>query len=224
LRVSGAASEDLIPLAEIAYANWVTVSPADTDPAMLRAELVRFREATARIRADPALEVEYPGPAGRGNKVTALPPRDPNYSPLFFTNAQFRDLSALVEAIIPATDTPGALATRADEHTDLMIWLDEPRHDASRRQAEAFQRFCADRYRRAFSDLSPREKGELLSQLAGGNLQGEAQTAAQFFERIRGLTSQAYYASPQGLIEELGYSGNDYVMHFEGCQVQKVLA
>jgi len=147
-----------------------------------------------------------------------LPPRDPNFKPLFFAEDEYRDLSALVDAIIPASETPGALEARADEFSDLIIWSAQKERDTVKGEVDRFRSLCLKRHGRAFSKLSLPEKDKFLTYLIGPSLSSDERPAARFFYRIRELTLHAYYAgSPQGLFQALGYTGNAYLTEFKGC-------
>jgi sugar phosphate isomerase/epimerase len=149
--------------------------------------------------------------------ITPLPPQDPYFKPLFFSAEAYRDVSALVDAIIPVTETPGALAARADEYADLMIWLDQEQHPTAEERITGFRRTVTTRYHKAFADLPSEQKSEFLTYLTGKSVAAADRPAAQFFSQIRSLAVHAYYTSPQGLIEDLGYKGNTYVAEFIGC-------
>ncbi|MGH9326553.1 MAG: TIM barrel protein [Terriglobia bacterium] len=151
--------------------------------------------------------------------IPPLPPKDPNFKPLFFTEEEYGDVSALVDATIPAGEKPGALDARADEYADFMIWLDERHHAQVRGEVEAFRQLCFSRCQRRFSELTPNQVGEALAVLTEKS-PGRARPnrrAKAFFNRIRRLTVHAYYTSPQGLLQDLGYKGNTYVSDFIGC-------
>ncbi|HWB83795.1 MAG TPA: TIM barrel protein [Bryobacteraceae bacterium] len=149
--------------------------------------------------------------------ITPLPPQDPYFKPLFFSAEAYRDVSALVDAIIPVTETPGALAARADEYADLMIWLDQDQQATAKERTARFRQAVTDRYHKSFAELSSQQKTEFLAYLTGKSVAAADRPAAQFFNQIRGLAVHAYYTSPQGLIEDLGYKGNTYVTEFVGC-------
>jgi inosose dehydratase len=150
--------------------------------------------------------------------VAPLPPKDPNFKPLFFTEDEYRDVSALVDVIIPSTESPGALEARADEFADLMVWSEQGQHETVNAEAKRFRLLCFDRHGKGFADLSLSQRRGFLTYLTGTSLPLEDRPAADFFYRIRGLALYAYYTgSPQGLLQELGYKGNTYGTEFKGC-------
>lgn len=195
------------------YRGWIAVdAPRDTAGDVRQALEETVANATP---ATPISRIENVD--GRTQPVARIPVRDPYFEPLFFSPDEFRDLSALVDVVIPVTDTPGALAAGADEYADLMTWLDEGNHDRSRKQVEAFRRLCASRYRRPFAELGSSEAPEFLGRLTAEDRSGEEREAGAFLAQARALAVRAYYASPPGLLDELGYQGNDYLREFEGC-------
>lgn len=195
------------------YRGWIAVDAPRDAAGVVRQAL---EETVANVTpATPTRRVD--DVAGRTQPVARIPVRDPYFEPMFFSSDEYRDLSALVDAVIPATDTPGALAAGADEYADLMTWLDEDNHTRSRKQVAAFRRLCASRYRRPFAELGSSEATEFLGRLAAGDRSGEEREAGAFFAQARALAVRAYYASPPGLLGELGYQGNDYLPEFEGC-------
>ena len=40
---------------------------------------------------------------------------------------------------------------------------------------------------------------------------------AKFFAAVKNLTADGYYTSYAGLVQELGYQGNQVLSSFEGC-------
>ena len=90
--------------------------------------------------------------------------------------------------------------------------------DTVKGEVDRFRSLCLKRHGRAFSKLSLPEKDKFLTYLIGSSLSSDERPAARFFYRIRELTLHAYYTgSPQGLFQELGYTGNAYLTEFKGC-------
>lgn len=182
------------------------------------AALLRPASFTQTDKSNPIQQTTHDMHGHRGRPVTPLPPLDPNFQPLFFTADEYRDVSALADAIVPVTNTPGALAARADEYADFMLWMEPEHYDATRKQMARFREMCRERHGKNFAALSPGERLEFLTAVTGKQLSDRDRPAMQFFSTMRGHTIRGYYASPQGLIEELGYKGNTYVAEFKGCE------
>ena len=172
---------------------------------------------TPQDNSNPSQQMTHDMHSHRNRPVAPLPPTDPNFQPLFFSAEEYRDVSALADTIIPVTDTPGALDAHADEYADLMLWLEEENHDATSKQMGRFRELCSAHYGKPFASLTPEQRTEFLKTLTGGSVSPEDRPALGFFNQVRSLTVHAYYASPQGLLQDLGYKGNTYVAEFIGC-------
>jgi sugar phosphate isomerase/epimerase len=168
-------------------------------------------------KSNPMQQTTHDMHGHRNRPVAPLPPQDPNFQPFFFSADEYKDVSALADVIVPKTETPGALDARADEYADLMIWLEQESHQAVRDQMKHFRDLCASRYHKPFAALSGAQRIEFVKALNDKSLPAADRPALTFFGRIRGLVVKAYYASPQGLLEDLGYKGNTYVAEFKGC-------
>jgi hypothetical protein len=201
-----AAPPVLQALAEIHYDGWVS---AELE------EVAKVEQQAGGIRATEPASESIPHHA-RG--VTPLPPRDPYFQPLFFSADEYRDISALVNIVLPPGRAPGGIASRSDEYADLMIWLDEARHLTVRQQLEAFRSGSRRLYGKAFAELPESQATDYLKSLARRSVPDAERAAAAFFTRIRALAIRGHYASPQGLIQELGYLGNTHMAEYRGCQ------
>jgi hypothetical protein len=156
----------------------------------------------------------------------------PNSGPKVLHSDEMRLLSALVDLIIPRTDTPSA--------TDAGVpaWLDE----AFSADVQLLARFRAglrsldtearSRFRAPFGELSEHDQTIILTPLADEAAQivrdscsigcpttdaYVASDGARFFFLLKDMTLDAYYASREGLVVELGYQGNTHLTRFEGC-------
>ncbi len=148
----------------------------------------------------------FPFSAGElyGQHAHAEGRQAPLPKPEYFTTVEFAMVSRLADLIIPATDTPGALAAGCPAYIDMVV-----------RRNPALQKICRD---------------GLASLNAGGpflQLSEEAQIAmltsleahkAPLFETIKSLTSDGYYTSKIGLVDELGYKGNTVMAEFPSCE------
>ena len=67
-----------------------------------------------------------------------------------------------------------------------------------------------------FGDKSEAEQIELLEAFSTA-------TGARgaFFQTLKEMTIDGYYSTEIGLVQELGYQGNDYLREFPGCQDQE---
>lgn len=108
-------------------------------------------------------------------------------------------VTILSDLIIPRTDTPGAADADVPEFIDRQL-------SASPDLAATFRRGLAT-LGADFAHLTYEK------QVAG--LSGIGDTP--FFRLIKELTIDGYYSSREGLVEELGWHGNTFLMEFKGC-------
>jgi hypothetical protein len=132
--------------------------------------------------------------------------------PMFFSEADFETISRIADLIIPQTETPGAVAACVPAYIDLIV---------SRNGAQ--QALMTDGLRwldkdARFVTLSEQEQLGILEPLCeaadSGRLEGRL---AQFFVLVKGLTTDGYYTSQAGLMEELGYKGNTALASYPEC-------
>lgn len=125
----------------------------------------------------------------------------------FLTPGELACLKALVDAIIPRTGTPGAsdagVHTTIDRRLSVNPQLAEPFRDGLKSLDAAAQ----SQFSTAFAALSPPQQAELLT----------PRVQDAFFRSAKDMTIDAYYASKEGLSEELGWHGNTFLTEFEGC-------
>ena len=141
------------------------------------------------------------------------------YSPAALSAHQFRTVTRLAELIVPA-DEGGASAVEAgapefidllcSQNPDLMgiyadglEWL-----DTATRRAQG----------RTFVDASAAQQTAMLDALVAAE-RGEPSSAdlrdgLGFFNRVRGMTVDAYYTSPIG-IADVGFAGNRVLAAYE---------
>jgi len=122
---------------------------------------------------------------------------------------QRRAIEAVVERIIPETDTPGALGARVHEFVDLILT-----EFAARSDREAFLAGLADlisrsrsAHGRVFDECAAEDQLALL-----GQLQEEAQDLPRpsgapepFIRQVKRLTLWGYYTSEIGMTQERPY-------------------
>jgi hypothetical protein len=126
----------------------------------------------------------------------------PAYKPQAFDAMQFALLAALVDTIIPRTDTPGASDARVHIDIDKRCAHD-PKLKADINAGLA--RLAAAR----FVELDEPGRVEVLKPWSDKN--------DAFFRTVKNLTVDAYYTSREGLTQELGWHGNTFLPEFNGC-------
>jgi gluconate 2-dehydrogenase gamma chain len=82
----------------------------------------------------------------------------------FFTPTQFQLLTAIADTIIPATDTPGAVATGAPSQIDKMLlyWASAQRRTEISGAMDAIDKLALSSTQKTFAALDPAKRKELL--------------------------------------------------------------
>ncbi len=127
------------------------------------------------------------------------------YQPKALSEGQFAILSILVGMIIPATDTPGAVAVGVDR------MIDEALSENDRVRVE-FLRGLSQLEQSGFAELDDGDRVGLLEEYSHA-----IDARGDFFRALKGLTVDHYYSSEVGIHEELGYEGNTALAEFPGC-------
>jgi hypothetical protein len=121
-------------------------------------------------------------------------------APRYFTAAQMQLVSCLADLIIPATDTPGAAAAGVPQYIDLVVNEDPTLQGV-------FHDGLAQLDQSGFLQLPQEKQVEALTALSRA-------ADPSFFVAVKNLTADGYYTSRIGLMQELGYNGNDYLAAF----------
>jgi gluconate 2-dehydrogenase gamma chain len=141
-----------------------------------------------------------------GQHVHAAVPEVAQQSgPRFFTAAQFQLLSCLADLIIPATDTPGAVAAGVPQYIDLVVNQDPGLQVVFRDGLEKLDKG-------GFLQSTEEKQVETLTALSQA-------ADPSFFLAVKNLTADGYYTSRIGLLEELGYNGNDVLAAFPAVTI-----
>lgn len=142
--------------------------------------------------------------------------------PRTLTAAEFALLSRIADLIIPATDTPGAVAAGVPQYIDHVAggnaglrqllargcaWLDEhsrkQRGKAFLELDEAAQLSLLEPLCTQADQLKPGEQGEL---------------GVRFFRSMKNLTADGYFTSKIGLVDTLRYTGNTVLSEYPHCE------
>ena len=132
--------------------------------------------------------------------------------------AQRETVSELTEAIIPATETPGARAARVDEFVDVILteWSTVEEKAEFLAGLAAFDARCTAEFGRAFAKCNVAQRTEFLVELDNeltvvraarrapreGNAARLVDHRKLFFHQIRSLTVSGYYSSEPGYTKE----------------------
>ncbi len=122
-----------------------------------------------------------------------------------FTQEQNETVIALTEAIIPATDTPGAKAAKVNQYIDLLLH-DGPETERKRflDGLKWFEEYAAKRSGAPFAKLSGDQQTAVLE-----SLQTETEVnrpGYRFFRMAKNLTARIYYQTQIGY-QELNKGG-----------------
>jgi hypothetical protein len=142
-----------------------------------------------------------------------------DWKPGVFTAWQNEQVIALTEAIIPATETPGAKGALVNR------FIDQALAGAGPAQRGAFLRglsWIAERsqaeFGKDFAAASPEQQTALLTRIDdAGDVAPADKPGADFFRAIKGMTISGYYSTEIGLRQELGDDGRMVLAEFEGC-------
>ena len=153
--------------------------------------------------------------------ATASPQATVAFTPKVLNAHQFQTVGALVDLIIPATETPGARTALVDRFVDSVL---ETASENSRTQFLAGLTWLDDRSRalfaRDFVTATPSQQNDLLTRLsdsADSTSPAEAAAGVEFFVAIKLMTITGYYSTEIGLRQELGDPGVLMSASFEGC-------
>ena len=121
------------------------------------------------------------------------PSREP-YVPAFFTPAEYATLSRLNDVIIPATDTPGAVAAGVPEYVDRVVTLNAEHQPLIRAGLAWLERESKARFSREFLSLEEAERIAILQPLSD-EIDRRRREALQerFLTEAKGTT--IYYAA-----------------------------
>ena len=144
---------------------------------------------------------------------------DSSWKPKFLTAEQNELVITLTELIIPETDTPGARATKANEHIDLVL------SDETTEVQQAFLeglRWIDQESRRRFDSTFLKatrdQQTELLTLVSKPEpVPPELEPGRRFFRDIRRRTVFAYYTSRTGIHDEIEYKGKTPLPEWVGC-------
>lgn len=138
--------------------------------------------------------------------------------PSFFVAEDFQTISRIADLIIPQTDTPGAVTAGVPFYIDMVVSHNSGQQalmtDGLRWLDEEAARMANTR----FLGLNEQQQLALLQPLCEAADSGHtAGRLTQFFMLLKGLTTDGYYTSQAGLIQELGYKGNTVLASFPEC-------
>lgn len=132
--------------------------------------------------------------------------------PRFFTSQEFKTLSAIVERILPRTETPGAVDAGVHWYLDIVVAGEPGLQGKFRDGLASLDGRSKKQFGRTFSQLKQAEQIQMLESMVPGDGPGHA-----FFATVKAMTVVGYYSSEMGLYEELQFVDNEYKDEFLGC-------
>lgn len=124
----------------------------------------------------------------------------------FLNEDQLNLTAALAEAIIPATDTPGAIAVGAPAYIShhLKVCASSNRQRQFIEGLRVIDQHATQRFGTSFVWIANQEKNVLLHDLEKMQM-GFTRADKDFFVFLKSLTLLAYYTSEIGATQELAY-------------------
>jgi gluconate 2-dehydrogenase gamma chain len=155
-------------------------------------------------------------------------------APQAFDAREFTALTRLADLIIPETETPGAVAAGVPAYIDDVAGRNVEVRKILRDGLRWLDRKSRRRWRRRFAELDEAEQVTLLEPLCAAadempppqpqprgavrrRGKSDVPPEVQFFRVVKNLTADGYYTSRAGLLEELGYAGNQALGEFPVC-------
>lgn len=131
----------------------------------------------------------------------------------FFSEEEFQTLTALVDEIIPATDTPSASQAGVPAYIDYVVTKNPALASVCRNGLEKLSR-------KKFVAMNSGARAKYLSKLChSAEVAKKKGDGEKFWIAIKNLTADGYYTSKVGIREELGYKGNSVLESFPSCDV-----
>lgn len=159
------------------------------------------------------------GPRGTPSDPVLINPTPKVPWPMVLTKAELTTLAALCDTIIPADDKSPA-ASKVGAHDYINEIASEPSRGTLLVQirggvmwinAESTRRFS-----KQFHELSETERTNICDDICFvPKAKPEHVAGAMFFDRVRDLTSGAFYTTPEGW-KDIGYIGNVALPEFKG--------
>lgn len=147
----------------------------------------------------------------------AQSPATAQYSPQFFTLAEYQTVEILTELILPTDNgSPGAKEAGVAEFIDFMVKSDTSLHEPFRRGLVWLDH--ASGARKSFAELSVAEQTRLLDRLAyKKNYRAQDKPGRDFFKLIRQYTVMGFYTTKIGL-QALEFPGLKFYGTSPGCK------
>lgn len=176
------------------------------------------RRQALRILGASTVASTLPGRVLAIHRLVPPPEDGGDWQPRFFSAEECATVEELAERIIPTTDTPGARAALVHQYIDwkLADGGDERERETVRRGLVWLDGESRARSGAPFRAAPPEQQTVLLERLAAAADDVDPR-GTELFRILKRRTIEGYYRSEVGMMQELGFAGNDYVERFEGC-------
>ena len=144
---------------------------------------------------------------------------DPAWTPAFLSVEQDKLVTAMAEAIIPATDTPGATAAFVNRYVDAILFdADDHEQDDFERGLKWMDRRSQSLFGKNFVDATRDQQNALLTIVSSKENHSDAdEIGRDFFEDMKAKTIVGYYTSEVGINDELKDGGPLFFMGVPAC-------
>ncbi len=172
-------------------AGWVIMNVP-----MKRRDLLKLG---ASVATTPALGIAQEHDHAAANAGTAKPAAE--WTPELFDDHQNQTVIALVDLIIPATDTPGAKAALVNRHMDhILAAAPEDEKTRFREGLWWVDGYAIRKHGKPFASCSTAQQTAILETLDAGT-DPDSGPGHKFFQTLKGMTAQVYYATQIGFNE-----------------------
>jgi hypothetical protein len=162
---------------------------------MNRRDLLKLGASAAALpAAGMAQQHEHAASAPAGKPAA-------EWKPELFDDHEDQTLVALVDLIIPSTDTPGAKAAMVDRHIDhILAAAPEDEKTQFREGLWWLDGYAIRKHGKPFVGCAPAEQTAILETLDAG-MDAEVAPGHRFFRMLKGMTAEIYYLTEAGFNE-----------------------
>jgi Gluconate 2-dehydrogenase subunit 3 len=165
-----------------------------------------------------------PGPQQVAEVEPAPSPADTEspYVPRFFKPEEFHTVGILTKMIIPTDDKPGAKEAKVANYIDFIVYSAAEFEPLLQKQwidgIGLLDELSVKKYGNRFSDISPSQREELLTEMSVPEHDPKAEHPGfPFYRLLKSFTLEAFFTSKAGLVDFLDYKGLTYLTNFPGC-------
>jgi gluconate 2-dehydrogenase gamma chain len=144
------------------------------------------------------------------------------YVPRFFKPDEFHTVEILSEMILPTDEKPGAKEAKVANYIDFVVYSAAEFEPSLQKQwvdgLGLLNGLSGKKYGKPFSDISPSQREELLTEMSAPDHDPKAQHPGfPFYRLLKSMTLEAFFTSKVGLIDFLEYKGLTFLTEFPGC-------